>query len=318
MLFLVACGVSTLGPGAIAATALVAPLAMATAATAGVPAFLMALMVGNGANAGNLSPTSAVGATVQTLMAGAGLGGHEWAVWGANFCAHSLAGAAAFLLFGGPGLARRGSVEMDTAAPPLTPAQWTTLAVTGGWIAGVVIFKAPPGLSAFAAASLLVLAGCAADGPVVKGVPWAVVVMVCGVSVLVAVLEKTGGMDLFTTLLATVTTPGTVNGAIAFVTGLISTYSSMSGVVYPAFLPAVPGLVQKLGGGDPLQVALSVNVGAALVDVSPLSTIGALALAAAPAGEDPRALFRAMLLWGFSMTVAGALFCQFLVPAFAR
>jgi hypothetical protein len=76
--------------------------------------------------------------------------------------------------------------------------------------------------------------------------------------------------------------------------------------------------VQKLGGGDPLQVALSVNVGAALVDVSPLSTIGALALAAAPAGEDPRALFRAMLLWGFSMTVAGALFCQFVVPAFAR
>jgi di/tricarboxylate transporter len=318
MLFLVACGVSTLGPGAIAATALVAPLAMATAGTAGVPAFLMALMVGNGANAGNLSPTSAVGATVQTLMAGAGLGGHEWAVWGANFCAHSIAGAAAFLLFGGPALARRGSVDMDTAAPPLTPAQWTTLVVTGGWIAGVVIFKVPPGLSAFAAASLLVLAGCAADGPVVKGVPWAVVVMVCGVSVLVAVLEKTGGMDLFTTLLAKVTTPGTVNGAIAFVTGLISTYSSTSGVVYPAFLPAVPGLVQKLGGGDPLQVALSVNVGAALVDVSPLSTIGALALAAAPATEDPRALFRAMLLWGFSMTVAGALFCQFVVPAFAR
>ena len=153
---------------------------------------------------------------------------------------------------------------------------------------GVVVLKAHPGLSAFAAASLLVLLGCALDGPVVKSVPWSVVVMVCGVSVLIGVLEKTGGMDLFTTLLAKMTTPGTVNGAIAFVTGLISTYSSTSGVVYPAFLPAVPGIVEKLGGGDPLQVAMSINVGAAVVDVSPLSTIGALCIAAIPADEDAR------------------------------
>ena len=142
--------------------------------------------------------------------------------------------------------------------------------------------------------------------------------MVCGVSVLIGVLERTGGMDLFTTLLARVATPGSVNGAIAGITGLISTYSSTSGVVYPAFIPAVPGLVQKLGGGDPLQVAMSINVGAALVDVSPLSTIGALCIAALPRGsDDTKRLFRQLLLWGFSMTVAGALFCQLFIRFFA-
>ena len=67
---------------------------------------------------------------------------------------------------------------------------------------------------------------------------------------------------------------------IAFVTGLISTYSSTSGVVLPTFLPTVPGLVRELGGGDPLAIALSINVGASLVDVSPLSTLGALCVAA--------------------------------------
>jgi len=141
--------------------------------------------------------------------------------------------------------------------------------------------------------------------------------MVCGVSVLIGVLEKTGGMDLFTTMLARISTPGTVNGTIAFVTGVISTYSSTSGVVYPAFLPAVPGLVLKLGGGDPLQVAMSINVGAALVDVSPLSTIGALCLAALPGGQDPRPLFRKLLAWGFAMAVVGAVFCQFAIGWFA-
>src|SRR5262245_12374975 len=318
LLFLVACAVATIGPGAISATALVAPPAMAIGAAAGVPAFLMALMVGNGANAGNLSPISAVGIIVQTLMRGVGLGGHEWSVWSANFVAHALAGLGAWLLFGGLALLRRGRVDVATNVTPLTPAHKATLVVTAGWILGVVVLKAHPGLSAFAAAGLLVLLGSALDSAVVKSVPWSVVVMVCGVSMLIGVLEKTGGMDLFTTMLATATTPATVNGAIAFVTGLISTYRSPSGVVYPAFLPAVPGIVQKLGGGDALQVAMSINVGAAVVDVSPLSTIGALAIAAIPAGEDARALFRKMLAWGLSMTIFGALFCQLLIGLFAR
>jgi Dicarboxylate carrier protein MatC N-terminus len=318
LLFLLACAVATLGPGAISATALVAPPAMTIGAAAGIPAFLTALMVGNGANAGNLSPISAVGIIVQTLMRDAGLGGHEWSVWAANFAVHLLAGVGAWLLFGGAALLRQGRVEVDTVVSPLTAIHWATLAVTAAWIAGVVILKANPGLSAFAAACLLVLAGCALDGPVLKSVPWSVVVMVCGVSVLIGVLEKTGGMDLFTTLLARMTTPATVNGAIAFVTGLISTYSSTSGVVYPAFLPAVPGVVEKLGGGDPLQVAMSINVGAAVVDVSPLSTIGALCIAAIPDTEDARALFRKLLAWGLSMTLLGALYCQLLIGLFAR
>jgi len=318
LLFLVACAVATIGPGAISATALVAPPAMAIGAAAGAPVFLMALMVGNGANAGNLSPISAVGIIVQTLMRGVGLGGHEWSVWAANFTAHALAGLGAWLLFGGLALMRRGRVELATTVTLLTSAQRSTVAVTSAWILGVVVLKMHPGLSAFAAAGLLVLIGAALDGEVVRSVPWSVVVMVCGVSMLIGVLEKTGGMDLFTTLLAAMTTPATVNGAIAFVTGLISTYSSTSGVVYPAFLPAVPGIVQKLGGGDPLQVAMSINVGAAVVDVSPLSTIGALAIAAIPPGEDARALFRKMLAWGLTMTLFGALFCQLVIGLFAR
>jgi di/tricarboxylate transporter len=143
-----------------------------------------------------------------------------------------------------------------------------------------------------------------------------VIVLVCGVSTLVGVLEGTGGMDLFGTGLAAIATPATINGIIAFITGTISTYSSTSGVVYPTFLPSIPSIVEKLGGGDPLGIALSINVGAALVDVSPLSTLGALCIAALPEGHDPSRLFRSLLLWGLSMTVAGAVFCQWGVGLF--
>lgn len=317
LFFVLACTISTIGPGAIATTALVAPLAMGIAARANVPMFLAALMVGNGANAGNLSPISAIGILVQGLMAKAGLGGHDWAVWSANFAAHALAAIIAWTLFGGPALLKGGRVEATHVESSMEQHHGVTLAVGAVWIAAVLLFKVNPGFAAFAAATVLVVTGQVEDGAMLKTVPWAVIVMVCGVSVLVGVLEKTGGMDIFTTLLARISTPRTVNGTIAFITGAISTYSSTSGVVYPAFLPAVPGLVQKLGGGDPLQVALSINVGAAIVDVSPLSTLGALCIAALPPGHDPKVLFRQLLIWGFSMTVAGALFCQFAIGLFA-
>ena len=93
-------------------------------------------------------------------------------------------------------------------------------------------------------------------------------------------------------------------------TGLVSVYSSTSGVVLPAFLPSVPGLVAKLGGGDPLAIASSILIGGHLVDVSPLSTIGALCVASAPRrGDDRRLLFNRVLAWGLSMSVVGALGC---------
>jgi di/tricarboxylate transporter len=310
--------IASLGPGAIAATALMAPIAMSIGHRAGVPAFLTALMVSNGGNAGNLSPISSVGLIVQAQMHKVGLQHHDWQVFFANFTAHAMVAVAAFGLFGGLALWRAPRAEVEAPPPPLTGRQWGSLAVLVVWVAGVVGFKINPGLSAFAAASLLIGAGALDDSQAFKTIPWSVIVTVCGVSVLIGVLEKTGGMDLFTTLLARVATPGTANGAMAFFTGLVSTYSSTSGVVYPAFLPAVPGFVEKLGGGDALQVALSINVGAALVDVSPLSTIGALAIAARPEGEDERVLFRRMLLWGLSMTVVGAIFCQWFIRFFAQ
>lgn len=315
--FALACVISTMGPGAIATIALLAPLAMAAGAKGGVPPLLTALMIGNGANAGNLSPFSAVGVIVSDGMLKAGVPGNEWRVWAANFTAHALAAVAAWALFGGPRLWRESNVAPAEFALRFERDHLLTLAVGAAWVFAVIVFKVPLGFAAFAAAAFLLLLRAGDDAAMLKHVPWSVLVMVTGVSVLIGVLEGTGGMELFSSALATVATPDTVNGMIAFITGAISTYSSTSGVVYPTFLPAIPSLIDKLGGGDALQIALSINVGAALVDVSPISTLGALCVAALPTGEDPKRLFRQLLIWGLSMTVVGALFCQLFIGFFA-
>lgn len=315
--FLVAGLVSTVGPGAIASVALIAPIAMAVAVSAGVSPFLAALMVANGANAGALSAVSSVGIIANTKMAEAGLTGHEFKVWLANFAAHLAVAATAYIALGGWRLPHR----VATAAPAterLSRSHWLTAGVVGAWIVGVAVLKFPVGLSAFGAASLLVFARVADEGAAFRLVPWSVIMMVSGMSLLIALLEKTGGMDLFTGLLARLATPGSVNGVIGFVTGAISTYSSTSGVVLPAFLPTAQDIVTKVGGGDPLAVALSINVGSSLVDVSPLSTLGAICVATLTDPIAARKLFRQLLTWGLSMTVVGALLCQFFAGPLAR
>src|SRR5690606_12113893 len=135
------------------------------------------------------------------------------------------------------------------------------------------------------------------------------ILMVCGVTVLIGLLERTGGMDLFARLLSSAATPATIIPFIGVVIGIVSAYSSTSAVTLPAFLPTVPGLVENLGGGDPLALASTMNVAGHLVDVSPVSTIGALCVASVPAGEGSRRLFNQLLAWGLSMTVVGAALC---------
>jgi di/tricarboxylate transporter len=321
LFFAIACALSSVGPGAVSTVALLAPLAMATGARAAVPPLITALMVANGANAGNLSPFSAVGVIANTAMARSGIVGFEGRVWFANFAAHVLVAGAAYLVYvwTAPAAAPRDTMPgaANTASVRVSARQRLTLLLVTAWIAGVLALNLHLGLSAFAVAAVVLLCGASDEAAALKRVPWGIIMMVCGVSVLIGLLEKTGGMDLFTDLLARTASPRTLNFVIAFVTGGISTYSSTSGVVLPTFLPMAATLVQKVGGGDPLAVALSINVGSSLVDVSPLSTISALCVAAVASEVEGRKLFRAMLLWGIAMTVVGALFCAIFAPMLA-
>jgi di/tricarboxylate transporter len=310
MFFGLAAILSTIGPGGTATAALLAPPAMAAAKRAAVPPFLMLIMIGNGALAGTLSPFAPTGIVASGVMARIGLGGFEWKTYAANLAAHTLVAFAAYFLFGGWRLFR-GTASGERALEPvpatLDGRQWLTVAVIAALIVAVVVFDMNIGMTAFAAAAILSVAGAANEKEAIAHMPWNVILMVTGVTVLIALMEKTEGMAIFTNALVRFSTRDSVTPLVAFVTGTVSIYSSTSGVVLPAFLPIVPGLAARIGGVEPLRLAWSMNVGASLVDLSPLSTVGAICLAAIPEGGNERRLFQQLLAWGFSMTVVGAL-----------
>jgi len=352
--FVLALVFSTIGAGNIAASALISPLAMAAAARAGIPAFLMTLMVTHGCIAGAVSPFTPAGVVANDLMSQKmGLTGWEWHVYGFNLLANFLVAIAGYLAFGGWRLFGLMTLGVDVARvnpaersnlgtelplvvrhskiarlglrhagtktesgyarlaveDPIRVQHWVTLGVIAALVVSVIIFKMHVGMGAFAGAVFLTLIRVTDEKKSVQGIPWSVILMVCGVTVLTALLERTGGMDRFARIISHTSNPQTITGIIALLTGLISVYSSTTGVVLPAFLPMVPDLVTELGGGDPLAIALSIIVGGNLVDASPLSTVGALCIASAAPTEDRRLLFNRLLTWGLAMSVVGALLC---------
>src|SRR5262249_7996288 len=156
---------------------------------------------------------------------------------------------------------------------------------------------------AFFGVALMTFLRMADEKESVRAMPWGTILMVCGMTMLVSIVEKSGGIDKFSSLIARYSTPNTLGGLLAFATGAISVFSSTSGVVLPTFLPMVEKLTTDSGGGDPWSLVHCINIGSNLVDVSPVSTIGALCLAAVGSHENRARLFNQLLAWGVSMSV---------------
>jgi len=330
---------TTIGPGNIAATALMAPLAMALAARIGMSAFLMTLIVVGAANGAAFSPFAPTGIISNTLiateiapavpaMAGVDLNALAWRIHLNSGIAQGVVNIGGFLLLGGLAwLARNkgGGLRMEDIAPkpePFSAKQIITLGAMGVLLLAVILpglpvvkgvlppwfgnITANVGTVSFVLAVVLLLLDVADPAEALSSVPWGVIMMVCGVTVLIGVMEQTGGLTALVHVIARVSTPVTVTGWLGLTTGAISAFSSSSGVVMPMFLPMVPGLVESLGGGDPLALVSSINIGSHLVDTSPLSTLGALCIASVSERENKPALFRNLLTWGLSMSVVGA------------
>ncbi len=318
ILFLVAFGLSSMGPGAITICALMAAPCMLLASQTGIPAFLMAVMVANGTQAGNMSPIAVAGVIVKGLAEKLGLPDWSFILWMNSLVYFFAIGFGAYLLFGGLKLWKRsGAGEVAAALEKIDPtpfnrSQIFTLAGILALVVGVIFFKVDIGFGGFCVGTILILLGTADEDKVFKAMPWSAIMMVTGVTVLINLMSKIGGMALFADIMAKQSTPYTVTLVAGFWSGLISAYASTIGVILPAFVPMAPDLLHKIGGTDLLALLSSIVLCGHVTDVSPLSTLGAIFIANATETQDKKKLFRNMLIWGLAMTPIGAIVCWFL------
>jgi Na+/H+ antiporter NhaD/arsenite permease-like protein len=317
VLFLLAFGLSSLGPGAITICALMAAPCMLLASQAKIPAFLMAVMVANGTQAGNMSPIAVAGVIVKGLAEKLNLPDWSFILWMNSLVYFFAIGIGAYLLFGGLRLWKQNSatevsVTMKVDVEPFNRQQYITLAGIAVLVLGVIFFKVDIGFFGFLIGSVLILLGAADEEKAFKAMPWGAIMMVTGVTVLINLMSKIGGMALFADIMAKQSTPFTVTLVAGFWSGLISAYASTIGVILPAFVPMAPDLLAKIGGTDLLGLLSSIILCGHVTDVSPLSTLGAIFIANATEDQDRKKLFKQLLIWGIAMTPLGAVVCWFL------
>ena len=339
IIYILATFITTIGPGNIAGCALMAPVAMAIASKVKMPAFLMTLLVVGACNGAAFSPFAPTGIISNGIIAKCApelgipadyLNTLAWKIHFNSTIAQGFVNIGGFFVMGGLKWIREqkgAALDIDELAPkpePFNAAQKTTLLL----VAILIILVVVPGLPgvkgtlpktitnmlsnvgsiSFVLSIVLMLTGYGDSKAAVKVMPWSVIMMVCGVSVLIDVMDKAGGLNFLVEVMASVAGPTTICFWTAFVPAVISAYSSSSGVVMPMFLPMTPGLVE-LTGGDPIAIVSAIDVGSHLVDTSPLSTLGALCIASAGEEEDKGVLFRKLLIWGLSMSIVSGIVC---------
>jgi len=316
--FLLSAGLAAAGPGNVASTALLAPSAMAVAARLRIPPAAMIVAVGHGSIAGGMSSITPIGLTILMSFEKLGLSAAFPTVFALNFAANVAAALAGCLIFRnrmsderseGTEAPVAGVSTTEREAAFYSPRHGQTLAVIGLLIvAAIFVPNLHVGLAAMLGAVLLFLLRTAEEGAAIRAMPWNVILMVSGMATLVALCEKAGAVGLLSTAMGRVADARSAAPAAALLTGVISIFSSTSGVVLPTFLPATGGFAAETGG-DLRNVATAIVVGSNLVDVSPLSTIGALCISAAVVSRtNGKRLFNQTLIWGFAMAPTASLF----------
>lgn len=299
---------SAIGPGNIAATAVLAPIGMGLAYKLNANQLLMAILIVTGANAGAFSPVAPTGVILSGLATDikAGESATLLQVFAMSALIQSISAMLAYILF------NRFKKQHETTkiishkgTASFTSYQYVSMAAILLVLVATIGFDISLGLATFTGALVLMLFDTDIAERVVAKIPWETILLVTGVSILIGVMEKAGGLEMATDILAAYTPQGLIHTTLAFLTGIVSAYSSSSGVVMPAFIPLIPGIIEKMGTGNPVTMLIAVAVGSHMVDVSPLSTLGALCIANAK--ENRQKLFQNLMIWGLSMAVFGSI-----------
>lgn len=169
------------------------------------------------------------------------------------------------------------------------------------------------GLTSFTIAMVLLLAKAGDQKKAIAGIPWGTLLMIAGINTLMAMVIALEGIDLLADGLASLMTPATAPGIMGVTAGIMSFFSSTSGVVMPTLIPTVSGVAAQVGGVSALSLISAITNTASAAGMSPISTGGSMGLAAysqiaQPTPEEQSRLFVQLFLVSIGGVIVIALF----------
>lgn len=311
ILFLIAAVLSCIGPGLISVTALMAVIVVALAKQTGTEPIRLLPFATLGAFAGGLSPITPSGIVAMSVAEQNGIMGLALPLNIKMALTNVL--FAAILYFFVFKWHKHKIVQPSGAETEKIPAfslkQWLTLA--GIVVVAVLstIFSVNVGLAAFSVAVVLTIVGAADEGRAMKKVPWNTLIMITGVGILISLITELGGIDLLSKALSALMGPKTASALMATLAGVMSWFSSASGVVMPTLIPTVPTIAATMEGAGIMEMTVGLCVGAHMAALSPLSSCGGLMLSAYASSEGVTSKERdRMFTRLFLISAAGVLF----------
>lgn len=289
--------VSMVGVGTIVTPAILLPLIVEIANEEDIPEPLALVLGIAGAIAGGMSPLAPTGIIGTNLAATIGVTRYN-PIFFICLISYTLETVFFFVVLGGLKLK---SAERKPKPPfKLDRNQILTMIVISIVIAAILIFKLDLGLTSFTGAAVLLILKAADEKEAVASVAWVTLLLICGVSILVNVIQLSGGIDLLASMLTRIMTARTAAPIMNALGGVMSSVSSASGVVMPTLIPTIPGIVDGLNGATTREIlTAAVIVGAHSVTYSPLSTMGAIGMSAASENCDKQKLFGQLMLVAF-------------------
>ena len=280
---------SALGPGTVPTMAIMMVFAMAMSAEMGIHPVMLSALTVLGASGGGVSPLAATGIIGLNLCADFGLTGIEVPFLLNGILSSTVYAVIVYFLLGGYKLhTAESAVHHDL--PPFNGKQKITLFAIGVMVFMVMILHVNVGLASFAIAAVLSLLKISDEKEALKRVPWGTLLLISGVGVLMHQIIALGGIKMLSDALLSVMNEHTAVSIIGLCSGVLSWFSSTSGVVMPTFIPTIPHIVAELGNNvNPLELATAITMVSNTAGISPLSTGGALAMAAysSAANTDP-------------------------------
>ena len=270
--------ISAMGPGPIPAHALVAAFGVPLALQMGANPMFICAMGQLGAMAGCGSPLSPTAIIGENLAAEAQIAGITFPMFASTALCFFLYAAFIYLVVF-RGFKLRGENPMKLRElPPFTREQKITMLGVVIMAVVVLIFGFNVGLVSFLVAVVLGFLKVGDEKACLKKMPWGTILMVCGVGILMGEVIDLGGIDIVVQGLTSIMTAATATPIFGVACGVLSWFSSTSGVVMPTMIPTIPDFAASIGVNEVEMVVACVIV-ANCAGLSPASTAGAQVLA---------------------------------------
>lgn len=294
--------------GGIIGGSLVCPIAMKVGKREGIPDYITGTAVIFGVQGGAMTSIAANGVIALGLMGQIGMDGRVLPLWLHMMISALICFTVCYLVGGGWKLRPAGVHEKSHEKNAFNTQQKITIAGLAALIIATAIFKTDVPLTGFTIGAILILLGCGEANEAIKKISWTTIMLLAGVSMLVNVIKAAGGIDAASAWLASVMTPATANSVMVLTGGAMSAVSSATGVVMPTLIPTAPEIAAQMGGAVSVASIVSgIVIGANIVPISPLSTMGGIAMACSNEGTDKDKLFNGFLITAVLSVIGCAL-----------